>query len=253
MIEKTLILLGLKEKEVAVYLAVMRLGKTTPAQVAQITNINRATVYSVCKLLIKKGLIHEDLGGNIRHLVALPPRELSTLVEKERKRLTRKEKLVAQAVTELDELSLNTQYSIPKIRFVEGDNLDLKTEVDKWDESILRVDPDMCWWGFQDKSFVTLYDEWIKWYWGRADERITLKLLSNENQPEEAMKMHITDRRKVKYFDDSASQFTAATWVLGEYVVMLYTEQSPAYMIEIHNPTMAHNYRELFKTIWSKY
>jgi len=252
MIEKTLILLGLKEKEVAIYLEIMKLGKTTPAQVATISGINRATVYSVCKSLIKKGLIEEDLGGPTRQLVALPPAELTILVEKEKRRLSRKEELVTQAIAELNDLPLNTQYSIPKIRFIEEENIDLKSEAPKWDESMLKTDPTKTWWGFQDKSFVGLYEDWIDWYWSRAHEDISLKLLSNQNVKEETVMQRHSPRREVKFFDNK-TQFTAATWVLGEYLIMLYTKDRPYYMIEIHNPTLAHNYRELFKNIWEKY
>ena len=252
MIEKTLILLGLKEKEVVVYLEIMRLGKTTPAQVANNTGINRATVYSVCKILLKKGLIQEDLGGSIRHLVALPPSELDILVEKERKRLKRKEELVTQAVEELAELPLNTQFSIPKIRFVEEENIDLMADAKKWDESLLKTDPTKTWWGFQDQSFVDVNDEWIDWYWSRADSNIHLKLLSNSGKLENEMKKKGYAKREIK-FVDSKTEFTATTWVLGEYLIMLYTKERPFYMIEIFNPTLAHNYRELFKTIWKKY
>lgn len=253
MIEKTLILLGLKEKEVTVYLEIMRLGKASPAQIAKNTDINRATVYSVSKLLLKKGLIQEDLAGAGRTLIALPSSELDVLVEKERNRIMRKEELVEQAIGELNDLPLNTQYSVPKIRFVEGDSIDLYKDVEKWDASILKTDLDKSWWGFQDKSFVGKYGEWIKWYWERAHADISLQLLSNENKNEEILQEEVTTRRSIKYFDDASSQFTATTWVLGEYLIMMYTETDPVYMIEIHNPTLAHNYRELFKTIWEKY
>jgi sugar-specific transcriptional regulator TrmB len=253
MIEKTLILLGLKDKEVTVYLAIMHLGKTTPAQIAEVTGINRATVYSVAKILLKKGLIQEDLGSSSRQLVALPPKELDILIDKERKRIKRKEELVEQAIEELSALPLNTQYSVPQIRFVEGDNFDLYAETEKWSESLIASDPTMCWWGYQDLSFLRHYEDWIDWYWANADERITLKLLSNETPEEEAMKKKNLTRRVIKYFDDAESEFTATTWILGDYVVMIYTHAQPFYMIEIKNPTLAHNYRELFKTIWPKY
>lgn len=252
MIEKTLILLGLKDKEVEVYLALMRLGKATPAQIAQITEINRATVYSVAKILLKKGLIQEDLAGSSRQLVALPPKELDILIDKERRRLKRKEELVEQAINELNDLPLNTQYAVPQIRFLEENNIDLETEAGKWDESILKVDSTKTWWGFQDISFVGHYDEWINWYWSRANPDIQLKLLTNDGKVETEMKKRNLERREIKFVSKKTT-FTATTWVLGDYLVMLYTKDRPFYMIEIYNPTLAHNYRELFKTIWDKF
>jgi hypothetical protein len=44
--------------------------------------------------------------------------------------------------------------------------------------------------------------------------------------------------------------FSATTWVTGEYVIMLYTQQHPHYLIEIHDARFSQNMRELFKQLW---
>ena len=72
MIEETLKNLGLSEKEARVYLTVLEYKKITPSDVARITEINRTTVYSVAKELIKMGMIVEDRGGISRRLMAVP-------------------------------------------------------------------------------------------------------------------------------------------------------------------------------------
>lgn len=61
-----------------------------PTDIAKTTNINRATVYSIAKELIKKAVIAEDLGGKSRYLVALPPQDLDQLVKKEEKKIEQK-------------------------------------------------------------------------------------------------------------------------------------------------------------------
>ena len=83
MLQQLLKQLEFSEKESQVYLAVLAQGKILPVDVAKITNINRATVYSVAKELIKKGVIAEDLGGKARYLVALPPKDLDKLATKQ--------------------------------------------------------------------------------------------------------------------------------------------------------------------------
>jgi predicted transcriptional regulator len=59
MLETNLKNLGLSEKEIAVYLEVLKHGRVGPTQVSKITKINRTTVYSVAKELMKK---NEDNG-----------------------------------------------------------------------------------------------------------------------------------------------------------------------------------------------
>jgi len=58
-------------------------------------------------------------------------------------------------------------------------------------------------------------------------------------------------RRKMKFWSD-AKQFTASTWVCGDYVIMIVTNQQPHYLVEIYDATFAHNMREVFKGLWKK-
>jgi sugar-specific transcriptional regulator TrmB len=68
--------LGFSDKEITVYTAILRYGKISPASLAKLTKLNRTTVYSVAKELIKQGVIAEDLGGPSLLLVAKSPQAL---------------------------------------------------------------------------------------------------------------------------------------------------------------------------------
>ena len=87
MLEQYLTQLGFGEKEIAVYVCVVEHGKLSAAAVSRITKINRTTVYSVSKELIKKGVIQEDLGGTNRYYTALPIEELRELYKKRKQNL----------------------------------------------------------------------------------------------------------------------------------------------------------------------
>jgi len=73
MIQENLKKLGFSTKEVNIYLTILENGKISPANIADITKINRSTVYSIAKQLAKLGLISEDIGGSQRYFVAKPP------------------------------------------------------------------------------------------------------------------------------------------------------------------------------------
>lgn len=51
----TLKKIGLGEKEITLYMALLRRGKMKPSELATLTKINRATVYSIVKGLTSKG------------------------------------------------------------------------------------------------------------------------------------------------------------------------------------------------------
>lgn len=249
MINELLKKLDFNEKEITVYLTILEHGKITAANVAKLTKINRTTVYSIAKELSQKGVIREDLGSSPTYLVALPPEEWGGFIKKEEKKLAEKKRLVNLAIKELGNLGKNTKYSIPKITFIDEENLEqyLYQRAESWNNSTL--DHDGIWWGFQDHNFVRYYEEWIDWTWVKFNKKIAVKLLSNEVA--EQIKNKKFPLREIKFWNQSHN-FSATTWVCGDYVVMAVTHQRPHYLVEIHDTVLAHNMREIFKGIWKE-
>ena len=249
MINSLLKKLDFNEKEIELYLAILKSGKIIPSDLAKITGINRSTVYSIAAELNKKGLINQDLSNSIKYLVAVPPEELLNLIKRDEEKIAQKKVLISQAVEELKNFSSNTRYSLPKFRFIAEEELEnfLYKQSEKWDESLLNTEA--CWYGFQDHTFAEFYSKMIDWYWSRADKNIQLKLLTNKSDIEKVIEKRGYERRQMKFIKKKVP-FTATTWVIGEYIVMIFTNQRPHYAIEIRNAELAKNQRELFKFLW---
>lgn len=249
MLNETLAQLGFGEKEIRIYAAVLQYGKIRPANLAELVGLNRSTVYSVAKELAGKGVIAQDLAGKGLYLVAKPVSELAVLARKEEMELQQKRELIAVAVKELESLpKQKAAYAAPKIVFIAERELEahLYRQTALWAESIRQGDG--IWWGFQDHTFVEHYETWIDWSWESGVQTgVSLKLLSNK---EEKQVKHKTFKRRVVRFWKESQNFTASTWVCGDYVIMLITRQRPHYLVEILDATMAHNLREVFKGIW---
>lgn len=248
MINDLLKTLGFNDKEIELYLAILKHGKITPGSLAHVVNLKRTTVYSVAKELVKKGVVAEDLGSANLYLVAKPAQDLDILAKKEEKLLEEKKLVIAKAVNELKNISKTNSYPIPKIVFVQEDEIEnhLYKQTPKWDESILKYDA--TWWGFQDHSFVQYYEDWIDWYWeSGGNPKTELKLLSNEAA--EQIKKKKYSRRQISFWQQS-HDFKTTTWILGDYVIMIVTNQRPHYLVEIHDAVLAHDQREVFKGIW---
>lgn len=47
------------------------------------------------------------------------------------------------------------------------------------------------------------------------------------------------------------TNFTATTWICGDSQIMISTRQHPFYLVEIHDKTMAHNTKEIFRKLWN--
>lgn len=56
-------------------------------------------------------------------------------------------------------------------------------------------------------------------------------------------------RREIRFWEAS-EDFTATTWILGNYVVMIVAQEHPHYLVEIHDAVLSRNLREVFKGIW---
>ena len=250
MINQILLELGLNEKEIEVYLEILKRGKALPSNIAQATGINRATIYSVAQNLIEKGLILGDVTAKTLELTALPASELNNLIEREARKLEEKRKLASQAIEELSQLPLNTKYSVPSIKFIKENNVEefMYKRIQEWNKSLKRTDK--IWWGFQDHTFVENFKKWMGDYWEQESSRdIKVKLLSNISEVEETMAKEAWEDREIRFWKKEV-KFTSTLWIVGEYIVMVYTKDKPFYLVEINNFVMSQNLREVFKNIW---
>lgn len=252
--QSTLKALGLNDKEIKIYLALLKHGRLIPASIAKLTGINRATVYSAAKNLQSKGIIAEDLGGKTLYFTPLPPRHLESLIRNEKRELSEKEKLVKEAVDQLSLLTAEHAYPVPKIRFVQEDELEkfLYDNTRKWIDNLHKKGGGI-WWGFQDHSFVEHYEKWIHFSHTKeatGGKNYSGRIFSNILEVEsKLLRTYPKTQRDVRTFPDT--KFTASLWVAGDHIIMILTRQHPFYLFEIHDETLAHNIRETFKKLWA--
>ncbi len=251
MITDLLLKFGLGEKEISLYLALIQQGKASATELSKITKINRTTVYSVSKELIGKGLITEDSSISPSIFIPIPPQDLKNLILKDEQQLEHRKNLINQVIPELFSIAKNTEYSPPKIIFKAESDLEsyLRVQTSVWTKSLMQYDKIM--WGFQDPTFVEHYQSFIDWQWKNvAPSNTEFRFLSNKSEIETEMSQKQYDRRQIKYWE-GAVNFSASTWICGDFIVMCMTKSKPHYLIEIFDKTMAHNYRELFKGLWN--
>lgn len=240
MIHEYLQKLGLGEKEITLYLAILQKGRIGVNLVSQLTGINRTTVYSVAKELSDKGFIILDIGIKPHVLMSVPPEQLRSIVD-------RQKNIIETLIPELYSVSQDTGFSVPKIKFVPETDIAtyLYSETNRWDESLFGGD--MTVWGMQDSSFTDKYGEWIDWYYKRPETKkykVQVVVNSDNNMPS------IFPGREV-YSVSKEFLFNAAIWVWGDYIIMVSYKEKPYYLIEIYDKRLAQNMRELFRFIWT--
>jgi predicted transcriptional regulator len=241
--------LDFSDKEVEIYLTILKQGKITPAMISRLTKINRSTVYVVAKKLEEKGFVKQDVGSRFAYFSAVSLNELDLVIEKEEQRIRQKRRVLKNVIEELEPIVGRGNYSIPVIRFVEESELEdfLYKQMAKWNESAKNIDG-VCW-GFQDHSFAEKFQGWITWVW--KTYRIKVKLLSNQSQIENRLKKEFEEQRTICFWDGDVD-FSSSLWVAGDYLVMVITRQHPFYLIEIKDSILAHNLREVFRKLWKE-
>jgi HTH-type transcriptional regulator, sugar sensing transcriptional regulator len=85
--QKILEEIGLSKNEIKVYLALLKLGKTTSWVLTKETNIQVSALYYCLDNLVKKGLASYSMIANKKHFQAAQPEELINLLDNRKKQL----------------------------------------------------------------------------------------------------------------------------------------------------------------------
>lgn len=249
---ETLQKIGLSEKEAKLYLTLLRHERMKPSELANLIKVSRPLVYSLAKGLLSKGLIAEDISTKTMYFTALPPSNLSRLVDELKRDAKGKEEFIKKAMSDLRLLTIGKQYPVPKLRLVEEKDLNkfLFDNLTKWQDQVVATDG--VWWGFQDHTFIENNEKWIAATWETKQSKnphYDARVFTNESRIEQKLEKKYGPKRNMKLLNDA--NFTATTWVCGDYLIMIMTQEHPFYLIEIHDTLMARNTAEIFKRLWN--
>lgn len=248
MIEEILNKIGLDEKEVIVYLSVLKYSKITASELTKKTKFKRTTIYAVLERLLDKKLIGKMPNKNIDVFFPLPTENINALFAKEESLLLKKKELAKRASLELSQFGSNAVFSIPKTTFVpEEDFVDFSyANTDKWNKSMQEYDSTL--WGFSTPTYIEKMKEYVNWWSKKTEDTIRLKLFSAKT-PSEVNLSKQYPHREIKLWPGKA--FETSLTVQGDFVIIEHTNTQPFYLIEIFDKVLAENLREMFKVMWT--
>lgn len=120
-INKSLLSLGLNDKEAKVYTSLLELGVVTANKIAKETGINRSSVYVVIESLRKKGLITlSSADKNIQSYIAVSPSTLLDMAKEMSQKSIDTQKKIEEVLPKLKNLHKKTEH-IPQVLIYEGD------------------------------------------------------------------------------------------------------------------------------------
>lgn len=85
-VEEILSDIGLSEKEIIIYLVLLKIGEETASRISEIADLNRVTTYSILKSLTEKGFCSSYDKNNIQYFKSVTPESILGLLEEKKKR-----------------------------------------------------------------------------------------------------------------------------------------------------------------------
>lgn len=119
MLKSLLQKIGLSDKDSGVYLACLELGTQPASVIARKAGLKRPTTYLILEGLLRRGLVSEYTGSNVKYFTAVQPDYLLHFIEKQKRDLSTHQRELEEFLPQFHALS--NPYSLsPKVRFYEG-------------------------------------------------------------------------------------------------------------------------------------
>jgi len=170
LIYKTLVSIGLSEKEAGVYLALLELGKRTVSPIARKAGINRTTSYDILDRLVSKGLISVSGKEPTQEYITESPEKLRSFVESELNKKKAQLQTLDSLVPQLK--SLHNVSARSQVRFYEG-----KEGLEQVYEDTLTSHEEIRAYASVEDTQQTLPDYFPKYYKRRAKNGIPIRAI----------------------------------------------------------------------------
>lgn len=119
MINKFLQDIGLNEKEVNIYLELLRVDNSSVLDLAKKTNILRTSIYPIIESLKEKGLVSEIEVGKKINFQAEPPERIAAFIQSQKLKAEEQAQLANEFIPQLKSLSRQTGEK-PIVKVYEG-------------------------------------------------------------------------------------------------------------------------------------
>ena len=241
-LDETLELLGLTEKEVRLMLAFYKVGAVKVGEAARQTRMPRATAYLLAGQLVEKGLLVQELDGQKKRLAAVEPGVLLRMLSAKQRVLRRKE---IEFEEKLPELRANLGNGAPRVKVyssgtgvkaVMADILGTSGEILLWTNQEIET------WFFTKKD----HDEFVA---ERVKRGIKVRVLAVDNKM--GRELHSQDKQVLRETRMLPKDITFSTemYIYDGKMALLDFNQDVIGVIVESKPIVA-SQRSIFEALW---
>jgi len=228
--------LGLTENESKVYLALLEVGSTTAGQIIKKTKLHRNIVYDNLEKLIGEGLVSFVVIRNIKNFEITSSSELKEYIEKQKRDILDKEKIVNKILPEIeDKRAIERKQEASIFRGNRG----LKTITEEMTKSKTEIMVFGTGWGMKE----TMGAYYEQWHLKLRKNRIRARILLPENK--KGLYLKPFTARYLK--EENILPSTIVIW--ENKVLNIMWENEPIAVLIISDKS-ARSYKNYFEVLW---
>ncbi|MRI31409.1 transcriptional regulator [Endozoicomonas sp. OPT23] len=236
--------LGLDQKEISLYLALLKLGTASIRDIAAEADINRGTTYETLKAMAGKGIVSYFPKGKRRVFCAEPPEKLLDLAEEKKQFLEQGiEEMKHTLIPQLNHLK--PDFNSGNVRFYEGDSgiefvlKDILHTVEKQEQRSYSV--------FSSKPIREhLYRPFPNYTQQRIRKKIDVKVIAIGDGGEDA---ELSERKWIETSDKIDASYIAI-YPPKVAMISLASKDYPVAVV-IDSNEIARTQQIIFDTLWN--
>ena len=232
-VKRSLEEVGFDEKEIQVYLSLLKIGETTATKISKETKIERTLVYYIIEKLINRGLVSFKLKNNVKYYSASNPEKiLEEIREKEKaflKVLPFLEQIKKQAYEE--DVRVDIYKETAGLKAVMNDMFKRAREFLVLGEQ-----------GQIQKHYPIIYQQYLR---RLKDHKIKEKVIIREDLRGKIWKSKNSDFRYI-----SKDLLSPTTTLIYEDKILITLWEKPMFNILITSKKVADSFRSYFNHFW---
>lgn len=242
--EEALREIGLSDREIKVYLALLSLGHSLASKISEKTAIPRTLAYDILKDLKDKGMVSFVIKENRKYFRAISPEEILRLI-KEKDKL--REELMQESLEELKSIQFKETQEKPLVEIYEGAE-GIKTLLNK---ILLEKPKEIISYGGSGISrevFPILMQHWHK---RRQESRIKFKVLyNNTDEAKQRVRKHKEDFKLSEVRFGKIDYLSVVNTVLYNNVTILFYSSKFPFGVLIKSKEISKNNLKIFELLW---
>lgn len=239
---------GLNDKEIVIYLSLLKYGPNTIMDLARKTGIKRSTTHNNVEELIKKGLVSQTNYGERRMVIAEDPDKLKFLLEQRKWEVSKLERNMDGIVNSIYEMVPKArENTFSEVKFYQGE----KGFKEVCQRSLDKAKGEIL--------FISNLNEWYKVYTKEYDEqhyvptrikkKLKLRMLAIESDLTVGMKKNDNKVNRETRFMKKDNNFNS-TIIIYNNEVSIMTSSEPYTAILIQDKEVYQTFLSIFKTVW---